>query len=65
MNIRKLTQLAVDADVENGATTPVIAMSEDGLMYSIKDVVIDPTSYDDGGNPTSTGPTIFLMIEEM
>lgn len=63
MNIRELVEAVVDADVENGAGTPVMVMDkETGKLFSILAVETEPGESHEG-NRTS-GPTVWIKVEE-
>lgn len=65
MQIREAVAKLVDADVETGAETPVVARdAATGLMYSIKEIEVQSSEYEEG-NRLDTGPSVWIIIEEM
>jgi hypothetical protein len=57
MKIRELVGLVVDADVEGGPQTLVVAQDKSGKIYSIIDVELDDSDED-------APPTVWLRIDE-
>lgn len=54
----KPQQLRSQLTTVTHADSPVMAITEDGVVYSIVDVVYDPITEDD------TGSTVWLKLEE-
>lgn len=64
MNAEELEHSVSKFGVRYGSTDPVQAITDDGIIYSIVDVVREDVTTDGEGNVTSTGGTIWLKLEE-